>query len=1363
MMLQRPARSAALLLASSMFTSPAFAAPPLATELVTRPLASPAAAWTYYGTSTTRTSGPMPQPTAAPELVSLAKGLGADRADLTAVQYARNVFDYVRNNIATELRFGLGKGGRGALIDQSGTPFDQAELMVKLLKQRAGLTATYKVGVIRLNAADFGRWTGFVKNLNQAAQAFDVDAQAACQMLADGGIPATITSSGGSGQTSCASVSGNLTTVDLGHIWVEYGGNLYDPSFKKHILYAPPDLAALAGCGTNAAPTCGTAATTALLSGAITSTIGTAPTVRNLNQTALATQLDGVATAIEASIRAQATEKSFSKFAGIPEIDLSFSPVVAASLPYVQTTQYTWNSDIPDQFRSKLRIVYDIIDRTLFVDELSGRRLYNSNSGDLYIEGNLINAGSPQQSTIDVNYSIYATMPFVFNSSETKYFTTRLLGGTTTVSIVPIWGRSNSSTAGFFNDLSLAKTNYYGNPAYPFVADDGFPLATTLYAQQDNGLKALSGLYQVALTRHYSVGLVEKSGGSRVSLASSVSANSVNNNAAARTSVFQTLAGMDATMESEFGNSYPEAGASGFFSFYNAQGIAFANLTAANIAGATPSLVDYSTDSIARLNAATSSAYSVITPVDGKAGCVPLPNWAPGPQVQACPFADTEPAINYKDSAMGYLIGQKWKGNAVSPPPVAVTTERKEYSFKQAKYATIDAARGAAVLRPAPDIVTGWGEYPYSLSFQRTFDTSSTGGTRYSFNPGSINTPPSNIATPVRSNKGANYLGIANAIDMGFFPNIPNYYTAVTEMRHNLEFEARISANPSIMAGQRSAIESSHFLSAIVTLRNLHSGGSFHNRLATAFTQDWLTTRFRESVVSISRGTSTESFVRLPSGLFFSSASPASRLTMTGTRTGPYAIGAYGGNQVAGVPLVGASSAKLFAYLDLQFQLVDGEGSSIGFDGTVPPNFVEVGFSKDGTTAMVVQETSPFGLRVGFDHLYTKLQFVRNSLGRVLNIGVHPSVWGSGPFTYAISSVSDENGRTVSYQQTAQYPNATFSVIRPNTPAEVYDFTAGSYSPDAADIGRARSRLRRWFTPLDPVTPFQTFVYDPMYRLVGKTDSRGSTISLFGGVSSNEESKVVSQKDASGNVSVTNFDDSNRVVSATDPLGRTTRNHYDDVGRLLRTVYPEGNAVEYTYDLRGNKLRECGIPKGAVNWSTLTALTEQVPQCNTARVPVADLATTTTYMEAANLRADQCVNSKTCNKPSHTIDPKGNRTTYTWDVTHGQLKSETSGLNAVGSCAVVGGVCPVTTYGYTGFAGVSGVGGTFYLLTSKVETISSGVTTTTSYEYDTANKFVLKSSVVDTGGLILRTCYKFDPAGNLISKTDPKAALASCP
>jgi hypothetical protein len=93
-------------------------------KLQTAPLVPPQTAITWYNTQTLVHNPGVAAPTSPyPEVVELARALGASR--YTPSGYAHAVYEYVRNNIAIEFRFGLSKGGRGALIDQSGTAFDQ--------------------------------------------------------------------------------------------------------------------------------------------------------------------------------------------------------------------------------------------------------------------------------------------------------------------------------------------------------------------------------------------------------------------------------------------------------------------------------------------------------------------------------------------------------------------------------------------------------------------------------------------------------------------------------------------------------------------------------------------------------------------------------------------------------------------------------------------------------------------------------------------------------------------------------------------------------------------------------------------------------------------------------------------------------------------------------------------------------------------------------------------------------------------------------------------------------------------------------------------------------------------------------------
>jgi len=219
---------------------------------------------------------------------------------------------------------------------------------------------------------------------------------------------------------------------------------------------------------------------------------------------------------------------------------------------------------------------------------------------------------------------------------------------------------------------------------------------------------------------------------------------------------------------------------------------------------------------------------------------------------------------------------------------------------------------------------------------------------------------------------------------------------------------------------------------------------------------------------------------------------------------------------------------------------------------------------------------------------------------------------------------------------------------------------------------------------------------------------------------------------------------------------RITRNVYNDAGLLLREIAPEGNASEYSYDVRGNRLTSCVIAKGRVDWDAL--VDEEAPQCDAG---VGDLLTQTFYVGGPTLQYYQCASLKTCNKVSHVIDPKGNRSNMTWSSVHGGVLTEKSGLTPAGACSIAGGLCPEKTYGYGSYTGTDG--STFYLVTSVTEKVDASRTITTRYEYNTANKFVLKSRIVEGDGAPRRTCYSFDAIGNLLSTTEPKGTGASCP
>ena len=435
-------------------------------NLISAPTVTPAAAATFYGSNTTHTDswGAWLAP-GPPEIVALARTLGSEHVlagRITPVQYAQNVFDYVRNNIDLELRFGLGKGARGALIDQSGTPFDQAELMVKLLR-KGGVAADFKYGSVTMSAAQFGKWTGLVTALNVSNQTFTVNARSSCQLLADGGIPADFPS-------GCASVSGNLSNIAFQHIWVLSAGSLFDPSFKQHILANGIDVAAAMTCGAN----CGTD-----MIAAAGGTIGTSSGYRSLtgvSESGLHNWLRGRATNLKNSLLTNNRLSRSQDVVGGKRL-ANTTVIAGASLPYTASASpVTW-SLIPDQFRTRLRVGF-ISEaptntnwqggvQTFYADDIAGRLLQLASDNRFLLDGTNVAAASTC-GTCTVGSTIYLDVFHPYAASSGNYADEHMemlmwadpgIGsslpsrGAFPVTIVHGWGNASPATERHFQNL----------------------------------------------------------------------------------------------------------------------------------------------------------------------------------------------------------------------------------------------------------------------------------------------------------------------------------------------------------------------------------------------------------------------------------------------------------------------------------------------------------------------------------------------------------------------------------------------------------------------------------------------------------------------------------------------------------------------------------------------------------------------------------------------------------------------------------------------------------------------------------------------------------------------------------------------
>lgn len=152
-----------------------------------------------------------------PEILALAASLNNDPV---------KIYEYVRNNIAFEPTYGSIKGAAQCLWEKSGNDFDQASLMIALLRA-SGVSARYEYGTVEIPIAQVMNWLGAPSAL------------AAVTLLSSGGVPAVGLTSGG-----------ELVAVRLEHVWVRayldytpsrggvfQAGDRWvslDPSFKQY-------------------------------------------------------------------------------------------------------------------------------------------------------------------------------------------------------------------------------------------------------------------------------------------------------------------------------------------------------------------------------------------------------------------------------------------------------------------------------------------------------------------------------------------------------------------------------------------------------------------------------------------------------------------------------------------------------------------------------------------------------------------------------------------------------------------------------------------------------------------------------------------------------------------------------------------------------------------------------------------------------------------------------------------------------------------------------------------------------------------------------------------------------------------------
>ena len=1346
---------------------------PAVTAVTGTPI-DPGSADTYYGTSTTHTAGlcglnsimcSLPRATAINELArTLSQG-----GSLSYGQFAQNVYEYVYKNIDTEFRYGLSKGAYGALLDQSGTPFDQVHLMGELLKQGIGAYATYsgqsvsyQAGVVGLSAGQFQNWTGIT------------NAQAACQYLANGGIPFAV-----NGQTpaSCSTLSGNVSTVSLSHIWISTNGLLYDPSLKAYAVSTGFDIASAMGCGNASSPTCGSSAVTAALTGASTGFDSSAQAnyVQSVNYTNLGTTLNNFATNLQHYIEQNKPTAQVQDIVGGWRIDPSQMPTPAASLPYSSVTvQHTWTGDIPDQYRSRLHAQFDNINVWLFADETYGYWLhiagqysgtsfttryatlfferevgtgflatpnitigtfYNNTTGTSSLPTNeivpLANSTVGNVTTDNVLLSLTADHPYAASSGmyADDVFSNNVRFGYWTSS-----GKS-SGAPGLLLVQAWGRTGRGNVARASLMAGDKDQLQSHFFSRQVQG-SALPG--QEFIFSNFSSATVQEQwlaqAGEAVSIGDAI--------AGSRTLEQDSVGYLADGNNSILIDAQSELGVVGVAGSGAASRAQFDMAVAAYDAfegGASEQVNDSPDGANAmrwfELTNEKGTRFYEATPANVSSVLGASTNYTPF-------FTGTNPA----QVVQNYLATTNSPTfNMIVPKNGHVGTWgtlHYEYAPLLA-YATDDSA--IAYLTSQGDKGGGYSVTATDPLAQAQQSVQATKPTKsFTFNVDAASgaltsTAQSDIATgsgdfPHSLSYQRYYSSTENAIPFcapqtaGSFTVTSCYDLPDRRMMlgwtDNWQIDANISSDGFRGLGSDAGVEASAALVALYAIQNLSGASTFQNRLTIAFIGAWLQDQLEANGVVINKPPVTKTYYRLPDGRFSPRPGQQGFVSVTGARV-----------------RVIASDGWAYDYGGISLSETDGHGAVQGFSPgrtlilALGPQAID--FFKpdlwsfpDGTSISFTYSASSLPPAQA-NETFEVLTGVSNSLGRTLGFSTDTNA-SSDPDGYTQGFVvTDETGRSAAIRKkpagaagsasTTSITTPGLKVILPNGASTELSFT--QIDPYEGNLS---TRLSAVFVPSSKTSPYVTLSYDTLRRMSSIADANGHVSTYFpGSVGSLEQSARAATVDAIGNMTTSYSDWRGHPLELIDPLGRTTSYQYDGLGRLTQTTYPEGNATALTYDVRSNLVSTTRHAKPGCTPS---------PQC-------ADITTSMIYEEGPAVLT--CSNPIICNESSSDTDGNGKTTNYSWVSTSGLpqqvlLPADTNGNR------------PETDFAY------QTCGSALQLPYTKTEKITTSVSVITQYAFNGANKCVLQSAAVDPSGLNLVTSLTFDAVGNLTAIDGPR-------
>lgn len=821
----------------------------------------------------------------------------------------QKIFAFVKNYVRFEPRFGAQKGAVGAIIDRSGTAFDQAQLLVELLRA-AGITASYQVGTLTLTGAEFTDWTGIV------------DATAARQFLANGGIPVEVV-----GSTS-------ISSVTLGHAWVTatIGGApvALDPSYKRMDRWAQIEVAASSGLSP--------AGFVSLAASATVQNDGN-PYVTGVNLAGAKTVLDTAATTLLNELRgATYKDKRSEEIAGGERIRPYDDPWANKTTGTLSASWGTYEGGLPDKYRTKVAVGAATCQVQFFADEVYGRRvLFRSpkvvetgpsqppqsigTNAFAINEKPMPGGGCPSGPNVD-GMSIAVNLPYAARAAGGAYgswmdrSSLKQMDFGDDAQVVLGWGDAGSELqARVADDFRISEPwsvtsegsgipgpgseEYYGPPRHgtpigPAVGDA--KLYAAWLAQMTRAATLLEGVSASRIQHHYTIGVVytqiqrqvhdidtsmfdegdeplvlgsHQDSATRINIDSGYSTTSLTGSTPDKLATRHLIAALGAMLEGSMFEQQMDAVDTSStaqrlpWAQENLGTIRYHRLLPGSLApleyrGGTTEPLGVSCKGLQTANL----GYAVIQPNDRFLGPGTTKLWTINSFQGFFPYSRRAPqsdyymhrgcawiAFNADASEIAHIvtsIDRELKGAGGSSKKdtndraAPMQADLLKDTFKdRSNIEGVDLRTGAFTYKPAPDLVVGQGEFPYSLSFQRVFQA------------GGATCPK-----------------------------------CVSGWTHNFDIRATVSGGGLEGMGQTTPLALAAPLVGIKAAFEIYKAdpNGLGNHLGALGVMRWLSERLTYNVVTVNQGASSETFVRVADRTFAAPPGSQSTLVQIGER-----------------------------------------------------------------------------------------------------------------------------------------------------------------------------------------------------------------------------------------------------------------------------------------------------------------------------------------------------------------------------------------------------------------------------------------------------------------------------------------------